>query len=179
MKFLIYDGRLRSVIVALVACLIMACASPVRASIFDGTYTSTVTLPDGFTHTETDTVTGLSVVGEQDFTNGSASGSFTFTGTITLLNPTLGFISGTGVINNQGTRDFTLDPFNSAVVEVSATEFVLQWSGTDPLFGSIGGGGTMTAAVPEPSTWAMMLLGFAGIGFMAYRRKSTPALMAA
>jgi hypothetical protein len=29
---------------------------------------------------------------------------------------------------------------------------------------------TMTAAVPEPSTWAMMILGFAGIGFMAYRR---------
>jgi hypothetical protein len=34
-------------------------------------------------------------------------------------------------------------------------------------------------AVPEPSTWAMMLLGFAGIGFMAYRRKSKPALMTA
>jgi hypothetical protein len=33
--------------------------------------------------------------------------------------------------------------------------------------------GTLTvAAVPEPSTWAMMILGFAGIGFMAYRRKS-------
>jgi hypothetical protein len=30
-------------------------------------------------------------------------------------------------------------------------------------------------AVPEPSTWAMMLLGFAGVGFMAYRRKSKPA----
>jgi len=27
------------------------------------------------------------------------------------------------------------------------------------------------AAVPEASTWAMMILGFAGIGFMAYRRK--------
>jgi PEP-CTERM motif len=27
------------------------------------------------------------------------------------------------------------------------------------------------SAVPEPSTWAMMLLGFAGLGFMAYRRK--------
>lgn len=26
-------------------------------------------------------------------------------------------------------------------------------------------------AVPEPSTWALMLLGFAGIGFMAYRRR--------
>jgi hypothetical protein len=34
-------------------------------------------------------------------------------------------------------------------------------------------------AVPEPSTWAMLLLGFAGIGFMAHRRKSKPALMAA
>jgi PEP-CTERM motif len=30
----------------------------------------------------------------------------------------------------------------------------------------------LTTPVPEPSTWAMMLLGFAGIGFMAYRRKS-------
>jgi hypothetical protein len=28
------------------------------------------------------------------------------------------------------------------------------------------------AAVPEPSTWAMMILGFCGLGFMAYRRKS-------
>jgi hypothetical protein len=34
-------------------------------------------------------------------------------------------------------------------------------------------------AVPEPSTWAMMILGFAGIGFMAYRRKLKPVLMAA
>jgi PEP-CTERM motif len=34
-------------------------------------------------------------------------------------------------------------------------------------------------SVPEPSTWAMMILGFAGIGFMAHRRKSKPALMAA
>lgn len=30
---------------------------------------------------------------------------------------------------------------------------------------------TFPGAVPEPSTWAMMLLGFAGIGFMAYRRR--------
>jgi PEP-CTERM motif len=32
--------------------------------------------------------------------------------------------------------------------------------------------------VPEPSTWAMMILGFVGLAFMAYRRKSKPALMA-
>jgi hypothetical protein len=33
--------------------------------------------------------------------------------------------------------------------------------------------------VPEPSTWAMMLLGFAGLGFMAYRRKAKPVMIAA
>jgi hypothetical protein len=37
---------------------------------------------------------------------------------------------------------------------------------------------TLATAVPEPSTWAMMLLGFAGLGFTAYRRKAKPALMA-
>jgi hypothetical protein len=32
------------------------------------------------------------------------------------------------------------------------------------------GGWTVTASVPEPSTWAMMVLGFAGLGFAGYRR---------
>jgi hypothetical protein len=31
------------------------------------------------------------------------------------------------------------------------------------------------SAVPEPSTWAMMILGFFGIGFMAYRSKKQGA----
>jgi hypothetical protein len=34
------------------------------------------------------------------------------------------------------------------------------------------------AAVPEPSTWAMMITGFLGLGFMAYRRRSRTALNA-
>jgi hypothetical protein len=29
----------------------------------------------------------------------------------------------------------------------------------------------VAGAVPEASTWAMMILGFCGLGFMAYRRK--------
>jgi PEP-CTERM motif-containing protein len=29
------------------------------------------------------------------------------------------------------------------------------------------------APVPEPSTWAMMILGFCGIGYMTYRRRNT------
>jgi len=35
------------------------------------------------------------------------------------------------------------------------------------------------AAVPEPSTWAMMIIGFAGLGLMASRRKLKPALVPA
>jgi hypothetical protein len=37
----------------------------------------------------------------------------------------------------------------------------------------------VVAAVPEPSTWAVMILGFIGVGFMAYRRKKKLALNAA
>lgn len=37
----------------------------------------------------------------------------------------------------------------------------------------------LTGGVPEPGTWVMMLLGFAGVGFTAYRRNARPTLMAA
>ena len=33
----------------------------------------------------------------------------------------------------------------------------------------------IAAAVPEPSTWAMLLIGFAGVGFTAYRRRKLAA----
>jgi hypothetical protein len=37
--------------------------------------------------------------------------------------------------------------------------------------GGFGVGTLAVSAVPEPSTWAMMILGFCGLGFVAYRRK--------
>jgi hypothetical protein len=47
-------------------------------------------------------------------------------------------------------------------------------------FDDEGNGGSVTlfgtiSAVPEPSTWAMIILGFASVGFMSYRRKNTRA----
>ena len=37
--------------------------------------------------------------------------------------------------------------------------------------------GTYDTAVPEPSTWAMMMLGFAGLGYAGFRRaKARPAI---
>lgn len=45
-------------------------------------------------------------------------------------------------------------------------------TGTYTIRGDSGSGSfTIASPVPEPSTWAMMILGFAGVGFLAYRRK--------
>jgi hypothetical protein len=47
--------------------------------------------------------------------------------------------------------------------------------------GDEGSGGTKenVSTTPLPPTWTMMLMGLAGFGFVAYRRKSKPALMTA
>jgi hypothetical protein len=68
------------------------------------------------------------------------------------------------------------------------TSYWQSYSQTEYAYATVTGNGTadlsvisspsFSSAVPEPSTWAMMTLGFAGVGFMAYRRKSKPVLMA-
>lgn len=45
--------------------------------------------------------------------------------------------------------------------------------------GLVTGFNEQVAPVPEPSTWAMMILGFAGVGFLPYRRRSRMAPNAA
>lgn len=42
-----------------------------------------------------------------------------------------------------------------------------------------GGATVIATAVPEASTWTMMILGFFGLGFMAYRHKNQTAFNAA
>src|SRR6478736_6345885 len=62
--------------------------------------------------------------------------------------------------------------FGGSAILAAPRSYYLDLSGTGG--GSAGYGGTLSvAAVPEPSTWAMMILGFFGLGFMAYRRKSS------
>jgi Protein of unknown function (DUF642)/PEP-CTERM motif len=68
--------------------------------------------------------------------------------------------------NNIGwTQFFGSFTANSAVSEIEFTNTVGANNG-GVLLDSVS-----VAAVPEPSTWAMMILGFMGVGFMAYRRK--------
>lgn len=54
------------------------------------------------------------------------------------------------------------------------------YSTSNPLAQSfVDGSPSLTAGVPEPSTWAMMVLGFCSVGFLAYRRKSKPSFRVA
>ena len=97
-----------------------------------------------------------------------------------VLNHCPGTISGCGLVlggpadpNSQpfglsfllGYGDMTDEQIESAIVDKFS-----KLSDYNSLF---------QTGVPEPSTWAMMLFGFAGVGFMAYRRKSKPVLVAA
>jgi PEP-CTERM motif len=75
--------------------------------------------------------------------------------------------------HTTGTSTYANQTFSSLGMIPGTYEWT--WgTGTNQNFTVVIGG-----AVPEPSTWAMMILGLAGIGFMAYRRKSKPTLMAA
>ena len=59
----------------------------------------------------------------------------------------------------------------STTIPIGTTSVFVGWDGPGSYAAAV-------APIPEPSTWAMMVFGFAGVGFMAYRRKSKPALMA-
>jgi hypothetical protein len=63
-------------------------------------------------------------------------------------------------------------------IDLGSTEFDVIVNGPSVQISSItyGESGLFTigvATVPEPSTWAMMILGFFGLGFLAYRRKNS------
>jgi len=89
--------------------------------------------------------------------------------------------SGTGALTDIGASITISSPADTLTYSTSGLTFAVDNPGGHQI-----DGGTFTVsspiiagAVPEPSTWAMLLLGFIGIGSMAYRRKSKPALMAA
>jgi hypothetical protein len=70
-------------------------------------------------------------------------------------------------------------PSTSAFINIfadgSSYDYFNNYSGPFPAVNGTLDSFTVTevAAVPEPSAWAMMILGFCGLGFMAYRRKQS------
>jgi hypothetical protein len=88
------------------------------------------------------------------------------------VNPYDGITDSWSVNQSAGTVTFVVDDNG-----LLGNDFAFAWAMTcanDVIQGQVdfpsGVGG-----VPEPSTWAMMVLGFCGVGFMAYRRKSKPS----
>ena len=84
-------------------------------------------------------------------------------GTVGLLNPTTGVED---IIASGGNRGDFVSPDTT-----NGTLFLSQEDAIDRL--SCGPGCSIgVGGVPEPSTWAMIILGFLGLGLMAYRKKN-------
>jgi hypothetical protein len=70
-------------------------------------------------------------------------------------------------LSNQASFNFTSSALGAGTYDFEV--FYADRSSTDA---SLTLDANVTAAVPEPSTWAMMILGFFGVGFLAYRKKA-------
>ena len=102
-------------------------------------------------------------------------------GGINTLSPTtitvLTFDSSNNQLGSQTASPFGVLTFNEMGVSTVEFDFTRDDGGLTSSY--LVSDVTYNAPdVPELSTWAMMLLGFAGIGFMAHRRKARPELMA-
>src|ERR1700722_5150905 len=120
-----------------------------------GTETATWTTPQ----------TSLSLYwGSMDGNGGNNNTIMITAGSFTLTPATLAtMFPGMGDVNGNQT-----DPFGNQLVRIPGlTPF------TTASFSSTGNAFEFTlATVPEPSTWAMMVIGFAGLGYAAFRRNS-------
>jgi hypothetical protein len=56
--------------------------------------------------------------------------------------------------------------YNGGTFTLMVQDLTISQGANVPIIGTL----TAVSAVPEASTWAMMILGFMGVGFMAYRR---------
>jgi hypothetical protein len=130
------------------------------------------TSPDGFNPNPFSSSTPPSTISANSDLVASGSTVGTYTGNAFAL---------AGVFNVPGSTPIDIGSSASLLVPTGATELFLGFadaSGFNGLSGDYSdnaGSLTVTAAVPEPSTWAMMIFGFFGLGFMAYRRKQTGA----
>ena len=99
------------------------------------------------------------------------------TGNVTSDDGSTLIIGGNKLVNMQNeqtshTESFASGAYNGARLDL----YYVEGNGAPAVLDFNINGGNLTAPVPEISTWAMMILGFFGVGSMAYRRKSKLAL---
>jgi hypothetical protein len=121
-----------------------------------GTYGFTLTT----TATTTDGPTGLAPKTDVDFT-------------AAWLEDDMGNLIAS-LLANPNNTDIT-ENYSLAGLSLDAGTYTLHITGTRG-GNSQYSGGIAFAAVPEPATWAMLLLGFGAVGF-AMRRRRSPALL--
>jgi hypothetical protein len=121
-------------------------------------------------------VAGTTIVNTSSI-GGNNNGAFTRSATLSGLSNNVDYLvemNVTALAHPSGTATAFLDPYLSLDPSLVALGYSIITSD------GIGNSLTVNAAVPEPSTWAMLILGFAGIGAMTYRRrKQTAALTVA
>jgi hypothetical protein len=110
---------------------------------------------------------------------GGLSASFNFTSsepfTIESGGPSAEYSGSTITL---GSGNSVLGSEGNGTIQFNGTFNSISW--TNPTYENWYGFTVGTVApVPEPSTWAMLLLGFAGLGYMAYRRNTKAGLRAA
>ena len=110
---------------------------------------------------------------ESNFSSDTVSSTFDFHHRGDLL---LGLIDGSGGFSIDVNGVFLFENFvDDSVINLGSNlgpnvELTLMVAnGASGAF-AIGGAVREPSAVPEPSTWAMTLLGFAGLGFAGYRQ---------
>jgi hypothetical protein len=123
-----------------------------------------------FTYNLNATPTSIVFVNPALFSAAGTSGATPY-GT---FNHGVDMVGGNGAPGQHGPLDFTIFGITTANFNANALGYFF---GADLVRLSNGATGSVAAgvlspAVPEASTWAMMLLGFFGVGFLAYRRKN-------
>jgi hypothetical protein len=85
--------------------------------------------------------------------------------------------TGNGLFTGAALGSTTFNNIGSTVQTSFASAGPGLYSVTEEYIITVGAGGgsassTIVVSVPESSTWAMMVLGFLGVGFLAYRRNN-------
>lgn len=167
---------------ALIALSLAAITTPASAAVFDFDFTTTSTLFGGPNQTIVGTFTtadttvdrfgfnALQITGISGTINGQA-----ITGLFDSAGPYYYLTSGPTFLDGSGVRFNTALASNIAFFHqdgVASDVYRVNGNGTISAFGPATSRAAVTAsAVPEPATWALMLMGFGAMGVAMRRRK--------
>ncbi len=184
-----------SILVVLTASLAMATISQARASVYDFQFTSPEVTATGqlIVDATTQEVTAINgwvsisgqpndiittILADPNFPGAYNNGPFIYDNIFTGGNPVLdndGILFATAGNPGGSWNLWGNGPDNYSLYEsVPNVGYAIEATGTFAV--STSDAPNFAAAAPEPSTWAMMLTGFAGLGYAAFRHRQKERL---